>query len=229
MVETESTPQRRKPGPRRTLDLGKVVDAALALVDRDGPGGLSIRAVAQQLGVNPNAVYTYVPDRAALEGEIVERVLAAADLAHLSGSGPWRTRLSGYAAAVRGALLRHPGAVHLFMTAPMNGPTARMVGELLMGVLGDAGLSPVAASRGSYLVMVHVLGSVALEVAETDGRPPLATEADRVAWRRSALAEVDASAYPRTAATVETMAEWISTEQFEWGLDRVVDGLVSRS
>jgi AcrR family transcriptional regulator len=211
------------------LDLGKVVDAALDLLDRAGPSGLSIRAVAGQLDVNPNAVYTYVPDRAALEREVTERVMAQADLGLLTGPpSAWRNRLLGYASALRTSLLRHPGAVHLFMTAPMDGPTARRVGEDLMGVLHDAGLTPEDATRATYLLIVHVLGAVALEVAETDGRPPLASEADRVAYRSSALAEID-PAYPRTAATAHVMARWISTDQFEWGLDRIIDGLSGSS
>lgn len=217
---------RRRPGPRRSLDETQVVDAALDLLDGGGAGALSIRAVAARLGVNPNAIYTYVADRAALERAVVERVLAEAGLERLSPSGrSWRTRVLGYAAAVRRALLRHPGAVPLFMTAPMTGPNALAVGERLLEALHDGGIDADDAARATYAVIVLVLGSVALEVAETDGRPPLPPERERIARRRAELGEVDAAHYPRTAAASATMAGWISEHQLRWSLGRLLDGL----
>jgi AcrR family transcriptional regulator len=201
----------------------------MALLDEGGPTALSVRAVAGRLGVRPNALYTYVSDRQALERAVVERVLAEADVALLEGpAGSWRSRLSGYAVALRVVLLRHPGAVPLFMTAPMDGPTALMVGERLIATLVSAGLDAVDASRATYLLIVQVLGSVALEVAETDGRPPLPPEGQRVAERREALSQVPAEAFPWTAATVDTAASWISTAQFLWQVELLLDGLAER-
>lgn len=203
------------------------MEAALARLNAGGPDALSIRGVAVDLGVRPNALYTYVADRADLEREVVDALLAMADPALLAGPATaWRARIGRYAAALRSVLLAHPGAAPLFMTAPMSGRHALAVGEGLLAALGDAGLDDAAAARGEYLVLVFVLGSVALEVAETDGRPPLAPEDVRVEDRRAALGGIDAVAYPRTARTVAIAAGWISTEQFAWGLDRVLDGIV---
>jgi AcrR family transcriptional regulator len=223
MSRVESKPRR---GPRRSLDVEQVVDAAVAVVDEGGPDALSVRAVAGRLGLNPNALYTYVPSRAALEKVVVERVLGESDRGLLAGAKErWRERIASYAGSLRAALLTHPGVARLLMTAPMDGPNALQVGEGLMGALVDAGLSHDDAGRASYSIMVQVLGAVALEVAETDGRPPLAPEADRVAGRREALTGVDAECWPHTAAAIDVMAQWISTEQFDWSLARLLDGL----
>jgi len=223
MSRVESKPRR---GPRRSLDVEQVVDAAVAVVDEGGPDALSVRAVAGRLGLNPNALYTYVPSRAALEKVVVERVLGESDRGLLAGQAErWRQRIASYAGSLRAALLTHPGAARLLMTAPMDGPNALQVGEGLMGALVDAGLSDDDAARACYSIIVQVLGAVALEVAETDGRPPLAPEADRVAGRREALTGIDAEYWPHTAAAVDVMAQWISTEQFDWSLARLLDGL----
>lgn len=229
MDAVTSTPGRRR-GPRRAFDVDQVVDAALALLDEAGSAGLSVRAVADRLGVHPNAVYTYVPDRAALEGAVVERLLAELNTDRLAGRRrAWRGKLLDDARTLRIALLRHPGAVPLFMTAPMSGPHALAVGEQLLETFAGAGLTADDAARAAYAVIVYVLGSVALEVAETDGRAPLPAEAERVARRRLGLAATDAARYPRTAAATDTMAGWISTDQFEWGLARLLDGLVPQT
>lgn len=215
-------------GRPRTLDDGAVVDAALALLDSGGQAAMSIRAVAGRLGVAPNSIYTYVADRQALEGAVVDRVLAEGGVTLLDGPpAQWRERITSYALSLRGVLLSHPGAVGMFMTAPMNGPAAVAVGEALLRCLTDAGLRPSEASRGVYAVIVHVLGSTALEVAETDDRPPLPPESQRVEERRQALAAVNPQWLPLTAATVDTAATWITGEQFSWGLDALLDGITN--
>jgi AcrR family transcriptional regulator len=213
-------------GPKRTLTVDSVATAALRLLDEDGPGALSVRRVATELGVMPNAIYTYVPDRSGLERAVVELVLAQSDLALLDGPpSRWRRRVRAYAASLRALLLDHPGVALLLMSAPMDGPTAIEVGERLLGALEDGGLPPTARARGVWVLIVHVLGSVALDVAETDGRRPLAPEADRVAGRREALGFLDAAVWPRSVAAADVQASWITEEQFGWGLDRILDGL----
>jgi AcrR family transcriptional regulator len=205
-----------------------VVDAALAIVDEGGPSALSIRAVAGRLGVNPNAIYTYVASRAALEREVVEWVLADSDIAALGGPAPWRTRIVDYAVSLRESLLRHPAAALLMMTAPMNGPSALRVGEGVIEALVEAGVTQSDAARASYVLIVQVVGFTALEVAETDGTPPLAAESERITSRREALDPLDEAQWPRTAATKDVAAQWISTDQFIWSLDLLLDGLASR-
>ena len=221
--EPISKPRR---GPRRSLELPQVVDAALLVVDEGGPEALSVRAVAGRLGVNPNALYTYVASRVALEREIVERVLAESDLTLLAGGDrTWRQRVLAYSTSLRLSLLRHPAVARLMMTAPMDGPTALLVGERLIGALVEGGLSADDAARSTYALIVQVLGSVALEVAETDGRPPLPPEQDRIAGRRAVFEWVDAAQWPMTAATKDVAAQWISTDQFVWSVDRLLDGI----
>lgn len=217
---------RRRPGPRRSLSHAQVVGAALEAIDEGGPEALSIRAVAARLGVNPNAVYTYVASRSALEREVVERVFGETDLDLLTGPAPrWRERITGYARSLRAGVLRHPPVATLMMTAPMDGPSAVLIGERLIAALRDGGLSLDDAARGTYALIVQVVGFVALEVAETDGRPPLPAEGDRVAARRTALAFLDPADWPLSAATKDVAAAWVSTDQFTWSVERLLDGI----
>lgn len=219
-----STPRKR--GPKRTLSEERVTETALALVDREGGAALSVRRVALELGVRPNALYTYVPDRAGLERALVEWVMLQADLAHLDGPArAWRSRIRDYALALRSALLDHPAVAPLLMTAPMDGPAALAVGERLIAAFEDAGLTGKAPARACWVLIVYVVGAVALDVAETDGTLPLASEEERVAQRRERFAFVPAEDWPRTAASTGTMAEWVTERQFAWGLDRVLAGL----
>jgi TetR/AcrR family tetracycline transcriptional repressor len=226
---TEGTTSRRR-GPRRSLTREQVVDAALDVVDEGGPAALSVRSVATRLGLNPNALYTYVESRAALERELVERVLAESDIDLLSAQGrSWRSRILSYSLAVRAAMLRHPAVALLIMTAPMDGPSALLVGERLIEAFTEGGLEPADASRASYALMVQVLGFLALEVAETEARPPLPEEAQRVAERRAALDFLDGEDWPMTTATRDITAQWITTDQFTWAVNALLDGVTASS
>jgi AcrR family transcriptional regulator len=218
--------KRGRPGPRRVLTEDEILDAALSLLDEGGPNAASVRGIAGRVGVAPNAVYTYFPDKAALVNALVERLLGEVDHdAFADRSQPWRLRVESLALEVRQRLSAHPGAVALMIGGPMDGPHARALNERLLELLADAGLNPVDAARAAYLLIVYVFGSIALEVAHLQQPGPPPPESDRVATQHLAVAATTPDLYPRTTAVAATLAGYVSTEQYRWGLHRVLDGL----
>jgi AcrR family transcriptional regulator len=220
---------RRRPGPRRALTEDEILDAALSLLDDGGPDAASVRGIAARVGVAPNAVYTYFPDKAAVVKALVERLLGGVDHdVFADRSRPWRERVEALALDLRAHLSTHPGAVGLMIGGPMDGPHALALNERLLELLADAGLDPTAAARASYLLIVYVFGSIALEVADQHEPGPLPPEAERMATRHRTLAATPAGEFPRSAAAAATMAGYISTEQYLWGLRRILDGISTR-
>jgi AcrR family transcriptional regulator len=216
-----------KPGPRRSLTERDLLVAAQQLLAERGAPGVSVRGIAARVGVAPNAVYTYFPDRAAVLAALADDVLGRADVSVLADQDrPWRDRIMDFSLAVRAELVADPGLVPLVGGGPpLNGPNVLTITEHLLGALADGGLDTEAAARAAYLITVHVLGSVALEVSDLAEPGPPPPEAVRVASRAADLATVPAGRYPRTAAAADTMATNITTEAFRWGLDRILDGL----
>jgi TetR/AcrR family transcriptional regulator, tetracycline repressor protein len=182
-------------GRRRALTEQEFLDAALALLDEGGTDAMSLRAIATRVGVAPNAVYTYFPDKAAVVGALVERVLGEVDHGVTDGPRPWRERVEALAVELRARLSAHPGVVGLMIGGPMDGPHASALIEGLLGVLADGGLDSADAARAVHLLITYVVGSLALEVTDR---------------------------YPRTAAVS------VSTDQYLWGLHRVLDGIAGR-
>jgi len=218
--------QRRRPGPKGTLSDQTILDAAQNLLSSGGADTVTVRGIAAQVGVAPNAVYTYFPDKAAVLRALVERLLSEVNLDGITDrTRPWRQRLQSLAVEFRTHLLSHPGAVNLLLSGPMDGPNALALGERLLEVFGDAGLTPEDTARAAYLLTTYVLGSIALEAAELEHSGPPPPEDERVATRLVGFAAAPSDRYPRTAATATTMARYITTEQFIWGLTRVLDGL----
>jgi TetR/AcrR family transcriptional regulator, tetracycline repressor protein len=221
---------RRRRGPRRALTEDEILDAALALLDDGGPDAASVRGIAARVGVAPNAVYTYFPGKAAVVRALVDRLLGEVDHdVFADRSRPWRNRVEALALDLRAHLSAHPGAVGLMVGGPMDGPHALALNERLLELLHDAGLDGTEAARASYLLVVHVFGSIALEVADHHLSGPLPPEADRLAARGRALSATPADRYPRSAAAAATMAGYVSTEQYLWGLRRVLDGIAIRA
>jgi AcrR family transcriptional regulator len=220
--------RRRRPGPRRALTEDEILDAALALLDDGGANAASIRGIAAKVGVAPNAVYTYFPDKAAVVKALVERLLGEVDHdVFADRSRPWRDRVEALALDLRAHLSAHPGAVSLMVGGPMNGPHALALNERLLELFADSGLDPTAAARATYLLIVYVFGSIALEVADQHAPGPLPPESDRMATRERAFSATSADHFPRSAAAASTMAGYISTGQYLWGLRRVLDGITA--
>ena len=215
-------------GPRRATTEGEILDAALALLDQGGATAVSVRGIAARVGVAPNAVYTYFPDKAAVVRALVERLLGEVDHdVFADRTQPWRLRVEALALELRQRLTAHPGVVQLMISGPVTGPQALALHEALLELLDDAGLSPADAPRASYLLFVYIVGSIALVVADAQEPGPLPSEAEWIAARRRLLAGTPAGPYPRAAAAVATRAGYVSTEQYLWGLHRLTDGIAT--
>lgn len=216
---------RRRPGPRRALTEEAILDAALGLLDLGGAEAASIRRIAAAVGVAPNAVYTYFPDKGAVVRALVERLLGEVDHDVLADARrPWQERIEALALDLRARLIAHPGAVPLLLGGPMDGPHALRLGERLLDALADGGLEPADAARACYAVITYVLGAIALEVADVPRPGPLDPEEDRIAARRAAFAAVPADLFPRTAAVADVLAAYVGTGQYVWGLRRLLAG-----
>lgn len=222
------TARQRRPGPRRALSEDEILDAALSLLDDGGPNAASVRGIARKVGVAPNAVYTYFADKAAVVAALVERLLGEVDHGVLADrSQPWRQRVEAVALELRARLTAHPGAVGLMVGGPMEGPHALALTERLLELFADAGLTPADAARASHLLIVYVFGSVNLEVADPHQPGPLPPEPDRITARYHILSAAPPDSHPRIAAAAAALADAISTEQYLWGLHRVLDAITA--
>jgi AcrR family transcriptional regulator len=161
--------ERGRPGPRRTLSEQDILEAALTLLAERGADAVTMRGIAARVGVAPNAVYTYFPDKAAVLQGLVEQLLSRVNHDRFTDpSLPWRDRIQALAFELRTELLTHPGAVHLILGNPLNGPHAQAVSDTLLSILADAGLGPSDAANAAHLLNVHILGSVAFQTTAAD-------------------------------------------------------------
>jgi AcrR family transcriptional regulator len=148
--------------PRSPLTRERIVSAALALVDREGPSALSMRRLGAELGVDPMAVYYYVPNKEALLDAIVEAVMADIDLGIDDPTAPPEERIMCAARAYRDVMLAHVQALPIVLSRGPRTPGAMRPVELLLGILRDAGLSPTQAMAGMNAIAATVRGTVGM-------------------------------------------------------------------
>ena len=124
--------------------------AALALVDQEGLAALSMRRLATKLGVDPMAIYYYLPNKAALEYAIVEAVNVSMgpDMQGFDMSLPLYELVVGAGWLLRTALLRHPNAVPLLVVRSGATLASWRPGDMMVGCLVQQGPLPRRGRRG---------------------------------------------------------------------------------
>jgi TetR/AcrR family transcriptional regulator, tetracycline repressor protein len=141
-----------------------VVDAALQLLDELGLDALTTRAVTNRLGVQPGALYWHVRNKRALLTAVAERIMDEA-FETPEPSGDWAEQVSGFAHAMRAALLRHRDGARLVATHTPVGPSALRAAEAGLAVMRSAGVPLDLAARFGDTVTSYVTGFVLQEQA----------------------------------------------------------------
>ena len=143
--QTRNPPKRRGRPP---MELARIVDASLEVLDEGDAGEYSIRNVATRLGSSTATLYRRVDGRPGLDALIVDAILGEAlNEAASSSTGEWQDTLIGIANATFAALARHPRAVPLVAASVPSGPNAVALRERAIECLLREGFSPKLAAR----------------------------------------------------------------------------------
>ncbi|MBB3676474.1 TetR/AcrR family transcriptional regulator [Modestobacter versicolor] len=221
-----------RPGPRPSLDVDRIVAAAVQLVDAEGLAAVSMRRVATELGVGAMTLYGHVPGKGELVDLMLDSVLAELypDEAAVT-SGSWRDRLTAVARANWDFFVRHPWALHLATGRPPLGPHLMRKYELELRAVDGFGLPEVQMDLLVTLVNGFVRGTVGGVQEKADAeRATGITEDQWWAATEPYVARVfDAERFP-TAARVgpvagEELGAGDPARSFEFGLERLLDGI----
>ncbi|QBD80834.1 TetR family transcriptional regulator [Ktedonosporobacter rubrisoli] len=153
-----------------------VLDAALALVDRDGIAGLSMRKLGVQLGIEAMTLYYYFPNKDAILDGLIEREAIKALNVPVGPPEEWARWLRGLAVALHEELLRHPRLLPLIATRPAMTPVSLRLVEQIVAGLCATGLSPLHAFQVLNIVTTFVVGHTLAEVGETPGHEDAAPD-----------------------------------------------------
>ncbi|MEV3924499.1 TetR/AcrR family transcriptional regulator [Actinomadura coerulea] len=217
---------------RVPLSRGRVLRAAVRLADRDGLEALTMRRLAQEVGVEAMSLYHHVAGKEAVLDGLVEVVVDEIMKAVEEAEAPpperdWRGALRARVLAARAVLLRHRWAPGLLGARSTVNPAVIAYYDQVVGLLRAGGLSFDLAHRA-----LHVLGSRALGFAQELFQPGEAQAADD-----PALMEQMAGRFPNLAGMLVdavhddpdgTLGFCDDQFEFEFALDLILEGLERR-
>jgi AcrR family transcriptional regulator len=129
------------PRDRQPLSRVKVLDAAVALADLEGADSVSMRRLADELGVVPMALYKHVADKDDLLDGMVDTVIGEFQPSRHSSGEDWRSAVRRTILSARAVILRHPWARRAIETRTVRTPAVLGHMEAVTQMLLRGGLS----------------------------------------------------------------------------------------
>lgn len=226
------------PGPKPRFDIDHVVTAAIAVADANPSDGVSMRAVAERLGVTAMALYGYVPGKEtlvalaydAIHAEMPDSKRAAED---------WRRGVQTWAEDLLDVYAGHPWALRVSYARPVLGPNEQRVLESVISVLRATELDPRLLRRVVGMLF-HAVRGTATTIAEAREAEETSELSESEWWRASsdalgAVVPDFADRYPNTmwllahpvdaAAPSRGYVEHHALANLRAGLDVLLDGL----
>jgi AcrR family transcriptional regulator len=209
---------------RVPLNRERVLAGAMTVADAGGIGALTIRSLAQELGVKPMSVYHYVAGKDEIIDSIVDLVYSEIDLP-IAGAD-WRTEMIRRANSARQVLVGHPWATALLQSRLHPGPATLRHHNAFIATLRTAGFSIELTAHAFALIDSYVFG-----FALSDNALPIHGP-ESVAQTAASMMEqfFDAEAYPYLLEfTMEHVMrpDYDFGKEFEYGLAVILDGLAA--
>ena len=208
-----------KQAQRTPLSKDRVLHAAMKLADEGGIKAVSMRKIAQELGVEAMSLYNHVAGKDEIVDGIVDLVATEIDLA--PDGADWKPAMRRRVISAHEVLLRHPWAANLWMSGEtVAGARLRYADAVLRG-FREGGFSEELTYHAFHVIQSHVMGFT-MYVASFDFD---VEELERLA--ADFLETFPADDYPDLALHIRQHAEPDDEHEntFEFGLDLVLDGL----
>jgi TetR/AcrR family transcriptional regulator, tetracycline repressor protein len=214
-------PERRK---RQPLDPAQIVRAALALLDEVGLDELTMRRLAQRLGVKAASLYRHIRNKDELLVLLGDEISGAIPLVQPSGS--WREQLEEMAWNVRRGLLAHRDGARLLALTRPSGPRRLRHIESVLRTLRAAGLSRRDAARAAYHCNNFVTEFAADEArfAAFAGVPSVSRR-KTFAQARQIFKSLPVDEYPTLVDLADDLTEDDADGLFRFGLEIWLSGL----
>jgi len=207
--------------PRTPLTRQRVLRAAVALADRGGVGALSMRKLAQELGVEAMSLYHHMANKDDILDGIVDVVFGEIELP--TGEAGWEAAMRRRSVSAREALRRHPWATGLMESRRTPGPANIRHHDAVLGVLRNAGF-PVELAAHAYSLLDSYIYGFALQEASL----PFHTPEETAEVAQEIMSVFPADDYPHLAeiATEHVLQPGYDYgDEFLYGLDLILDGL----
>ncbi len=202
-----------------------VVEAALGLLDREGVDAVTMRSVAECMGVTTPTIYWHVENKEGLLERLYDRLCS--EVARPS-SGPWQDRLRLLANSIRAVFAAHRDAAKLAVGRFPLGPHGLQITELALAALAEAGLDREEMAHGAYLFFGYV---TSFSYQETIVPTPVPTNDRSDALKRieQYLLALPEKQFPHVTRSARVLSQPGLDRRFAFGLEQLLLGLTVSS
>ena len=202
---------------REPLSRHRALTAAVAVADADGIDALTMRRLAEELGVEAMSLYHHVANKAAILDGITDLVVGEIEVPPTGTD--WKTAMRHRAVSAHRVLLAHPWAALLIMSRFNIGPGMTGYLDATLGRLREGGFTVGAALDAWHTLDSHIYGFTLQEL----NLPFDAADNQQVST--DVLSLFDPDAFPHVVEVVTHVSRHGRVEDFEFGLDLILDGL----
>ncbi|MFE3290201.1 TetR/AcrR family transcriptional regulator [Rhodococcus sp. NPDC059234] len=213
------------PPSRPPLNRDRVLEAAIRVADRGGAEAITMRRVAQELGVEAMSLYHHVPNKDAILDGVVDAVFTAIELPD-AGCHDWRDAIRARACSARTVLSQHSWALGLMDSRRNPGPATLRHHDAVLGILREAGFTLPMAAHAVSLVDSYIGGYVLQE-----SNLPVTTPGDVGEVAGTILEHLPTDELPYLTEMIVDHAlqpGYDHTSEFGFGLDLILDALEAR-
>ncbi|WP_245592433.1 TetR/AcrR family transcriptional regulator [Actinomadura rifamycini] len=215
---TSDTPERPVPERRPALNRGRIVRAAIGLIEREGADALSMRRVAAELDVAVMSLYNHVPNKNALLEGVAEHVVAGMELDD-DPSAPWQDRARALVRAFRTFAHEYPRCMTVVLTRKFDTTIGLRPAERALALAEAAGFDGATAVRITRALMAYALGTQMREIGFGKWLHHLDTSP------AADFARLDPGEFPHVIALAGELSRHDPEADFEFGLDLLIAAL----
>ena len=223
-VVKNQTPEPEGDKPR--LSKRTVTENALKLADADGLDALTVRKLAQHLGVTPMALYWHFRSKEDLLEGVAEQVWGEIDT-EVDPDAPWWAQIQAMMESLVSVLRAHPAAPQLLLEHEKRNEAALRATETVLEILRTAGFD---ATYASTIARSALWSGITLVMSEPGFKPELTAEERTEMQRRNQvqLAMLPTARYPRLVECAGPMTTCDDPEfHYQFGIRMFVDGVRS--
>jgi AcrR family transcriptional regulator len=217
-AESAGAPRAARPALSRV----RILDCALALIDREGLEALSMRRLAAELDVSAMSLYNHVPNKEALLMGVTERLLSEIDLG-VAQTSDWMRALKAGFRSFRRALLAHPNALPLIEMKPAATPDSLRPVEVSLAILRRAGFDAEDAIKAHWVLVGYTVGHVNFQCVN-----PIMSGEERKGLLSGHEEVLPPDEFPNFLESMPYAATCDFEDAYDWGLDSILAGLRGR-
>ncbi|MEU5553610.1 MULTISPECIES: TetR/AcrR family transcriptional regulator [unclassified Micromonospora] len=214
--------------PRSTVTREHIIEAATRIADEESIEALTIRRLAADVGSGAMTLYSYFRNKEEILDAIADHVLGGFTLPPAEETEP-RAVVQSLASAFLRMMREHPSIVRLFTTRVTTSPDSlRGAMEAVVGRLREVGFEGREAVQAYGLIVHYTLGFASYQAPRPWGKPDLPDVEELCRQRTHFYSALPLAEFPNLVSLAGDVTTLPSDEQFQFGLDCLLDGLLRR-